>query len=108
MKRLHCSENSQNGNRHGLYSVLATAVYVAVLCLGMVEPAFALPWEGPLEEIQESLSGPVARGAAIIVFVITGLTIAFGEVQGIFGSMLRVAFGLSFALMAAQWLDMFT
>lgn len=68
----------------------------------------ALPWEGPLIMIQESLSGPTAKAAAIIVMVVSGLLIAFTEVSGIFGHLAKVVFGLSLALMAAQWLAVFS
>ena len=48
----------------------------------MIEPALAsggggLPWEGPLEQIQESITGPVA-GAGILL----GAT----QIVGLFGS----------------------
>jgi len=67
----------------------------------------ALPWEDPLKKVMCSLSGPVAKAAAVIAFVVTGLLVAFGEAKGMFGTMLRIAFGLSLALMAVQWIGHF-
>ena len=39
-----------------------------------------MPWEGPLETIQESVTGPVATGVCTIIVVITGIAIAFYRV----------------------------
>ncbi len=71
------------------------------------EMVFAMPWDGPLQQFQTNLTGPVAQAVAAIVFVVAGLLIAFGEVHGILGTVLRIALGLSFALMAAQWVGIF-
>jgi len=79
-----------------------------LMALGMQDAmAGGLPWEDPLDKVVKSLCGPVAKGAAVIAFVVTGLMVAFGEAKGMFGTMLRVAFGLSLALMAVQWLAHF-
>lgn len=79
-----------------------------LMAFGMQDAlAGGLPWEAPLDKVVKSLCGPVAKGAAVIVFVMTGLMVAFGEAKGMFGTMLRVAFGLSLSLMAVQWLAHF-
>jgi aspartyl-tRNA synthetase len=52
------------------------------------------------------LSGPVAKAVAVIAIVITGLMIAFGELGGVFKSLLGLVFGVSFALLADQWLGL--
>lgn len=79
-----------------------------LMALGMQDAlAAGLPWEEPLDKVVKSLCGPVAKGAAVIAFVVTGLMVAFGEAKGMFGTMLRIAFGLSLALMAVQWLAHF-
>jgi len=38
----------------------------------------ALPWEGPLKQIQTSLSGPVAFSIAVIAMAATGGMLVFG------------------------------
>lgn len=63
----------------------------------------SLPWEGPIDRIVDSLTGPVARGAAVISIVVTGLTLAFGEGGGFFRRAVTVVFGLSIALTAASF-----
>jgi type IV secretion system protein TrbC len=91
--------------------VLAMAGCCALAGLALVAlPAFAqgvaAPWEGPICVVARSLSGPVAKAVAVIAIVITGLMIAFGELGGVFKSLLGLVFGVSFALLADQWLGL--
>ncbi|MDK4718044.1 MULTISPECIES: TrbC/VirB2 family protein [Rhizobium] len=51
--------------------------------LATVAPAFAssggsLPWEGPLQQIQESITGPVAGAIALAAVAIAGGMLIFG------------------------------
>ncbi|ADC73303.1 Conjugal transfer protein TrbC (plasmid) [Thioalkalivibrio sp. K90mix] len=86
---------------------------LALIVIFTIEPAMAqsvdttqaMPWEGPLETIMNSLCGPVASMAAVIAFVVTGLLVAFGEANGLFGVMMRIAFGLSIALFSVNFLE---
>ncbi|MCZ4432015.1 TrbC/VirB2 family protein [Agrobacterium sp. SOY23] len=55
----------------------------APILLALVTPAFAssggsLPWEGPLEQIQESITGPVAGYIALAAVAIAGGMLIFG------------------------------
>ena len=67
----------------------------------MVAPAYAagsgMPWEEPLQRILESVQGPVAKIVAVIIIIITGLTLAFGETSGGFRRLIQIVFGLSIA-----------
>jgi type IV secretory pathway VirB2 component (pilin) len=83
----------------------------AILCL-LASPAHAagsgMPWEGPLEQVVDSVTGPVARAAGVIAIVLAGITITFSEG----GSGVRkLAFvGLGIAIMFAAvsfFLDFF-
>jgi type IV secretion system protein VirB2 len=63
-----------------------SALHIAALTLALVviaTPAFAagsgMPWEAPLQQIVDSITGPVARAAAVIAIVIAGVTVAFSE-----------------------------
>jgi type IV secretory pathway VirB2 component (pilin) len=62
-----------------------------------------MPWEDPLNQITESLTGPVARSVGLIALAVTGLTLAMGEAGGIFRRLVQVVFGLSIAFSAATW-----
>jgi len=83
---------------------LALAVLISVAA---TEPAFAagsgMPWEGPLDQILTSLSGPVARVIGVAAIIITGLGIAFGEGGGGMRKMLWVVFGLTIAFSATSF-----
>lgn len=74
------------------------------LLISSTTSAFALPWDGPLQNIANSLDGTVAKTAAMIIVAFTGLMIAFGEHKGLFATIVRVLFGLSLAIGVMQWL----
>ncbi len=62
-----------------------------------------MPWEAPLVAILESIEGPVARIIAVIIIVITGLSLAFGEASGGFRRLIQIVFGLSIAFAATSF-----
>lgn len=62
-----------------------------------------MPWEGPLEQILDSITGPVARAAGVIAMVLLGIGFAFTENGGVMRKAVGVAFGLAFAFSAASW-----
>lgn len=62
-----------------------------------------MPWEAPLTAILESIEGPVARIIAVIIIVITGLSLAFGEASGGFRRLIQIVFGLSIAFAATSF-----
>jgi type IV secretory pathway VirB2 component (pilin) len=62
---------------------LLTLVVMALSVAAATSPAFAssggsLPWEGPLEQIQESITGPVAGYIALAAVAIAGGMLIFG------------------------------
>ena len=66
-----------------------------------------MPWEGPLETIQESVTGPVATGVCTIIVVITGIAIACGEGGGAGRRLLQGICGLALALGVASFIASF-
>jgi type IV secretion system protein VirB2 len=70
-------------------------------------PAYAagsnMPWEQPLNQILESIQGPVAKVVSVIVIIVTGLTLAFGETSGGFRRLIQIVFGLSIAFAASSF-----
>jgi type IV secretory pathway VirB2 component (pilin) len=70
-------------------------------------PAFAagsnMPWEGPLQAILDSIQGPVARIVAVIIIIVTGLTLAFGDTSGGFRKLIQIVFGLTIAFAASSF-----
>jgi type IV secretion system protein VirB2 len=85
---------------------LATASTFAFVVLATA-PAYAagsnMPWEQPLQQILDSVQGPVAKVLSVIVIVITGLTLAFGESSGGFRRLIQIVFGLSIAFAASSF-----
>jgi type IV secretory pathway VirB2 component (pilin) len=88
---------------------LRTAASLAVsnLALLMTAPAWAagsnMPWEQPLNQILQSVEGPVAKIIAVIIIVVTGLTLAFGDSSGGFRRLIQIVFGLSIAFAASSF-----
>ena len=62
-----------------------------------------MPWEQPLTQILDSVQGPVAKVISVIIIVITGLTLAFGETSGGFRRLIQIVFGLSIAFAASSF-----
>ena len=89
-------------HQHTRRAGLATAVLL--IWSGTAYAAGAgLPWEAPLTAILESIEGPVARILAVIIIVITGLSLAFGEASGGFRRLIQIVFGLSIAFAATSF-----
>ena len=62
-----------------------------------------MPWEAPLTQILASIEGPVARIVAVIIIIITGLSLAFGDTSGGFRRLIQIVFGLSIAFAATSF-----
>jgi type IV secretion system protein VirB2 len=62
-----------------------------------------MPWEQPLNLILQSVEGPVAKILAVIIIIVTGLTLAFGDTSGGFRRLIQIVFGLSIAFAASSF-----
>ena len=86
---------------------LLTQAYVFAFVALAVSPAYAsgsnMPWEQPLNQILESVQGPVAKVVSVIIIIMTGLTLAFGETSGGFRRLIQIVFGLSIAFAASSF-----
>jgi len=80
---------------------------IAVIVLALATPAHAagsgMPWEGPLDQILQSIEGPVAKIIGTLAIIITGLTLAFGDTGGGFRKLMQIVFGLSIAFTATSF-----
>lgn len=89
-----------------LKSKLRTAALSAAATI-LAAPAYAagsgMPWEGPLDQILQSIEGPVARIVAVIIITLTGLMLAFGETSGGMRKLIQIVFGLSIAFAATSF-----
>lgn len=62
-----------------------------------------MPWEEPLQNILDSVQGPVAKIIAVIIIITTGLTLAFGDTGGGFRRLVQIVFGISIAFAASSF-----
>lgn len=63
----------------------------------------SMPWEEPLQKILESIEGPVAKIIAVIIIIMTGLALAFGDSTGGTRRLIQIVFGLSIAFAASSF-----
>jgi len=81
----------------------AAVVTCALLAAPAHAPGSNMPWEQPLQAILESIEGPVAKIIAVIIIIVTGLTLAFGDTSGGFRRLVQIVFGLSIAFAASSF-----
>jgi type IV secretion system protein TrbC len=62
-----------------------------------------MPWEQPLNQILQSIQGPVSKIMAVIIIIVTGLSLAFGDTSGGFRRLIQIVFGLSIAFAASSF-----
>ena len=91
-----------------------TTVLGLCIALSLAAPAFAgttsgtaMPWETPLQSVQASLSGPVAKAIGIIAIVVTGLGFAFAEGGSAMRKGIGIVFGLAIAFTATTFISTF-
>lgn len=88
----------------------------AITTLLVIEPALAssggggsLPWEGPLETIKTSITGPVAGAVALIAVAVAGGMLIFGAELSDFGKkMVNVVLVAGLLLGASQVVALFS
>ena len=90
-----------------------TVVIGAGIALMLASPAWAsgsgtaMPWEGPLTTIMNSLAGPVAKAVGVIAIVLTGLGFAFAEGGSAMRKGVGIVFGLAIAFTATTFVTSF-
>ena len=84
-------------------AALPTLVLFALLSLPAHAAGSNMPWEQPLNQILQSVEGPVAKILAVIIIIVTGLTLAFGDTSGGFRRLIQIVFGLSIAFAASSF-----
>jgi type IV secretion system protein VirB2 len=89
--------------RH-LLRLAVTSGLIGLLPIGAAQAAGAnMPWEQPLQQILDSVQGPVAKIIAVMIIIVTGLSLAFGETSGGFRRLIQIVFGLSIAFAASSF-----
>jgi len=80
------------------------AAVIIVIVTGTANAAGSgMPWEAPLQRILESIEGPVAKVVAVVIIIVTGLSLAFGDMGGGLRRLIQIVFGLSIAFAATSF-----
>lgn len=67
----------------------------------------AMPWEGPITSVLNSLTGPVAQALCILAVVALGFGLAFSEGGSMMRRSLGILFGCSIAVTAVTFATTF-
>ncbi len=86
-----------------LIAAASTVFICTVLAPSAQASGSSMPWEQPLQQILQSIEGPVAKIVAVIIIIATGLTLAFGDTSGGFRRLIQIVFGLSIAFAASSF-----
>jgi type IV secretory pathway VirB2 component (pilin) len=84
-------------------AVIAASVMAIVATAPALAAGSNMPWEQPLQQILQSIEGPVSKIVAVIIIIVTGLTLAFGDTAGGFRRLIQIVFGLSIAFAASSF-----
>jgi type IV secretory pathway VirB2 component (pilin) len=86
---------------------LKRSIALWIVVLAIASPAHAagtgMPWEQPLQQVLDSITGPVARAAAVIAIVISGMGIMFSEGGGGVRKLAFVGLGIAVIFAAASF-----
>jgi type IV secretory pathway VirB2 component (pilin) len=81
--------------------------FILIIASLAMAPAYGagsnMPWEQPLQQILDSVQGPVSKIIAVIIIITTGLSLAFGDTSGGFRRLIQIVFGLSIAFAASSF-----
>src|SRR5258708_10177398 len=85
-----------------MVTVLAVGGLLAATALALAAGS-TMPGEQPLQQILQSIEGPVTKIIAVIIIIVTGLSLAFGDAGGGFRRLIQIVFGLSIAFAASSF-----
>ncbi|MEQ9180717.1 MAG: TrbC/VirB2 family protein [Nitratireductor sp.] len=89
--------------RHQIAGAASTFIVTMMMAPAAHAAGSSMPWEAPLQSILESIEGPVAKIIAVIIIIVTGLTLAFGDTSGGFRRLIQIVYGLSIAFAASSF-----
>lgn len=92
-----------NATRLSRLAVGAATFLTLTLSRAALAAGSNMPWEGPLQQVLDSVQGPVAKILAVMIIIVTGLTLAFGDTSGGFRRLIQIVFGLSIAFAASSF-----
>src|SRR5262245_8762559 len=80
-----------------------TAVITVIVTNTANAAASVMPWEAPLQRILASTEGPVSKVVAVVIIIVPGLSLAFGDMGGGLRRLIQIVFGLSIAFAATSF-----
>ena len=89
--------------RHAAMAAASLTTVLLVLSSTAHAAGSSMPWEQPLQQVLQSVEGPVAKIVAVIIIIVTGLTLAFGDSSGGFRRLIQIVFGISIAFAASSF-----
>ena len=89
--------------RHAVTAAASLSTALVVLSSTAHAAGSSMPWEQPLQQVLQSVEGPVAKIVAVIIIIVTGLTLAFGDSSGGFRRLIQIVFGISIAFAASSF-----
>jgi len=89
--------------RHAVMVAASLSTVLLVLSSTAHAAVSSMPWEQPLQQVLQSVEGPVAKIVAVIIIIVTGLTLAFGDSSGGFRRLIQIVFGISIAFAASSF-----
>jgi type IV secretion system protein VirB2 len=95
--------SARHHRRHCVLFAGAVVAFGLTLATRAQAAGSGLPWEQPLQQVLESVQGPVAKIVAVLIIITTGLALAFGETAGGFRKLIQIIFGLSIAFAASSF-----
>ncbi len=87
---------------------VASIAILALMHAGAVLAATSggLPWDGPVQTLQNDLTGPVATGISVVAFLAAGAALVFGEeLGGIAKKALFVVMGVAMIVLGNGFLS---
>lgn len=81
----------------------AAATYALMAATPVLAGGSGMPWEGPMQQIVESITGPVVQAAAVIAVVVFGAGVAMSESGSSLRRGIGILFGLSIAFAASTF-----
>ena len=81
----------------------ATGMLTVIIAEAAEAAGSGMPWEAPLQRILDSIEGPVAKVVAVVTIIMTGLSLAFGDMGGGLRRLVQIVFGLSIAFAATSF-----
>ncbi|MGC6031333.1 TrbC/VirB2 family protein [Enterobacter kobei] len=85
-------------------SLLALLLFLPALA--QASSSSGMPWEGPLQKVVDSITGPVAFGISVLAIAVAGLSLAFGgQLDGFVHKLAIIALVVSLIVFAVNVLS---